>query len=164
MNEAGRFDGMAYYLEIEPEWNIIKKIRQAIESDPVIEGQGKDFMEAARITAIELVENALKYSDPTSNDPVQFSFLVDFTDTDCVIKVTNPCGDAEKTGAIRATLDEIRAGDPFELYVKRLEALRDHPDGYSRMGFYRIAYEAEFKLSCETTDKNVTIIASRPLQ
>lgn len=154
---------MAFYLEIEPEWNIIKKIREAIESDAIIQTQGNDFMEAARITAIELVENALKYSDPSSDDPVQFSFLVDFTDTDCVIKVTNPCSDREKTEALKNTLDEIRQGDPFDLYVKRLEALRDHPDGYSRMGFYRIAYEAEFQLECAISDGGVTITASRKL-
>jgi hypothetical protein len=155
---------MAFYLEIEPEWNIIKKIREAIESDEVIKRQGTDFLEAARITAIELVENALKYSDPASNDPVKFSFLVDFTDTDCLIKVTNPCGDPERVETINRTLAEIQNGNAFELYVKRLEALRDHPDGYSRMGLYRIAYEAEFKMRVEFNKSSVTIIASRALQ
>lgn len=154
---------MSFYLEIEPEWNIIKKIREAIESDEVIQRQGKDFLEAARIAAIELVENALKYSDPASADPVQFSFLVDFTDTDCVIKVTNPCGDPEKIDAVRRTLAEIRGGDPFALYVKRLESLRDNPDGHSRMGFYRIAYEAEFRLEEEISEQGVSISAIRRL-
>jgi len=156
---------MSFSISIEPEWNVIKKIRDAIDSDDLIAKQNSDFIEATRLVSIELVENALKYSDSQKGSkPVRFSFHINVTDKECIVKVTNPCTDAQKKQFIKRTLDEIKTGDPFELYVARLEQLKDNPDGFSRMGLYRIAYEAEFEMDAEFNEEGVTISARKELE
>ena len=156
---------MSFHLTIEPEWNIISKIRQASEKAEELSGQNRDFMEATRLTAIELVENALKYSDAGGGDrPVSFDFELNNQNDHITITVTNPCTDQKRKQVLDETVAEINGGDPFSLYVQRLEALKDNPDGHSRMGLYRIAYEAEFKLSLQIKPAEVRIQAVRKLE
>ncbi|MCB1318858.1 MAG: hypothetical protein KDK34_01320 [Leptospiraceae bacterium] len=153
---------MSFSLEIDPEWNVIKKIKQSINSDPEVQGYGNDFREATLLTAIELVENALKYSDSNGQElPVKFSF--ELKDGVCRIQVNNQVRNAKHRAALKDVLEKIKSEDPFKLYVKRLEALRDQPDGYSRMGLIRIIYEGEFDLNAEFDEETVTLIATRKI-
>lgn len=151
---------MPFKYTINPEWNIIKDIKEAVERDPDVQSLGEDFLDAARMVAIELAENALKYSD--RGHPVELS--MEIRDGHCVIEVTNHCGVPEMLKALREGLDRLENGNPFELYVNRLQQLKDSPDGYSRMGLLRIVYEAEFKLTGKITDGRVTLTAKRPIR
>ncbi len=151
---------MPFKYTINPEWNIIKDIREAVEKDPQISAHGKDFLDATRMVAIELAENALKYSD--RGHPVELS--MDVVNGEVIIQVKNHCATPEMLAALRAGLQKVRVGDPFELYVERLQELKDHPDGFSRMGLLRIVYEAEYKLEGEIgNDGEVTLTARRLL-
>lgn len=151
---------MSFTFTINPEWNVIKRIKEAIAADPLMQKQGRDFLDAATLAAIELSENALKYSD-SDDYPVEVGFTVD--NKECVIRVKNRSTNAESKETLVRILDKIKAGDPFQLYVERLEKLKDNPDGWSRMGLYRIAYEAEFKLSPDVSADSVVITARRTL-
>jgi len=153
---------MSFSLTIEPEWNVIKKIKEFITNDTSLKKQSRDFLEQTVLTAIELLENALKYSDSDSGKPVHFTFEV--TDKMCTFEVTSFSKNPGTKQALISVINRIHSGDPFDLYVKRLEQLKEEPDGYSRMGLYRIAYEAEFKLEADIKDESVTIRAVRPLE
>lgn len=152
---------MSFAMEIEPEWNVIKKIKESINQDPRIIELGTDFRDAALLTAIELVENALKYSEGESDLPVSISLELD--DILCEIKVTNICNNADHRAALQLVLIQLQEQNPFDLYVQRLEQLKDHPDGFSRMGMIRIVYEAEFELQTVIQDNQVTMVASREI-
>lgn len=164
---AARFagsNGMSFRIHIQPEWNVIKKIKERINSDPQLQACGDDFREAALLTAIELVENGLKYSDSEDPErPVEFRF--DTEDGVCAISVTNTSSDASNKSALFSAIERIRGGDPFALYVERLEQVKENPDGFSRMGLIRIAYEGEFSLEAraEGGGDRITIEARRPL-
>ncbi|HNJ05917.1 MAG TPA: hypothetical protein PLB73_16770, partial [Leptospiraceae bacterium] len=145
-----------------PEWNVIKKIKESLQTDPALKGLSKDFLEQTTVTAIELLENALKYTDSDSGRPVEFSF--DSQAGYCAFRVKNYSKNAQNKDALRSVIDRIRDGDPFELYVARLEQLKEDPDGHSRMGLYRIAYEGEYHLSADIDGESVTILARRPLE
>lgn len=149
---------MSFKLEIEPEWNMIKKIKEHIRSDAYITTKGRDFEDAVLLTAIELVENALKYSDGEEETPVLFELLID--ENNCRIQVTNTCKKQSHRDALKAAIVKLIESDPFQLYVERLEQLRDNPDGFSRMGLIRIVYEAEFKLEAKFEQDQVTIMAN----
>jgi len=153
---------MAFSIHIQPQWNVIKSVKDAIDEDEDIIRNGPDFIDATKIASIELVENALKYSDPEENEqPIIFDLKN--SDGHIVIRVTNYCVNEEARNIIRTTIDDINNNDPFDLYVKRLEMIRDSPDGHSRLGFYRIGYEAEYQLSYKLTEKLVVIIGKRKL-
>lgn len=153
---------MSFTLKIEPEWNIIKKIKEFINSEPRIISQGEDFREATLLTAIELVENGLKYSDGEPPQSVTFSFEIQ--DGVVQIEVHNSTTDQAHRAALAETLNKLKDSNPFDLYVERLERIRDNPDGHSRMGLVRIAYEGEYELTCETAGEDVVrIVARRPL-
>ena len=145
---------------IQPEWNIIKNIKEAIENDRSIADLGRDFLDATRMVALELTENALKYSDRTH--AVEISVNAD-TD-ECVIMVTNSTNNKEMLGILREILKRIQAENSFELYVERLKQLQERKDGYSRMGLYRIAYEGEFSLEGKFEGDTVTMIAKRSIK
>ena len=150
---------MSFSYKIEPEWNILKNIKESIENDPAITSRGPDFLDATRMTALELTENALKYSD--RSHPVEIS--LDLSGKECVIRITNNCNNPDMIEALFKMLKKLKEGDPFELYVDRLQQLKDHPDGYSRMGMLRIVYEGEFKLDGEIDGDRVTLTARRDL-
>ncbi len=151
---------MSFTFTINPEWNVIKRIKEAIAADPLIQKQGRDFLDAATLTAIELSENALKYSD-SDDFPVEVGFSIDAKE--CVIRVKNRSTNTESKETLVRILNKIKSGDPFALYVERLEKLKDDPDGWSRMGLYRIAYEAEFQLTPDVSADSVVISARRAL-
>lgn len=152
---------MSFDLQIEPEWNVIKHIKERIQSDSALVGIGADFRDAALLTAIELVENGLKYSEGPGAFPVKVHFEV--TGGECLIQVVNSSASAEHKAALQRLINRASVEDPFTLYVERLEQVKDRPDGYSRMGLIRIAYEAEFRLSAEVAGDLVTLTARRAL-
>jgi hypothetical protein len=154
---------MAIMLKIDPEWNIIKKISNILDSDPVMIEQGRDFLEATKITAIELVENAFKYADPNPNEkhPIIFSFK-EYKGV-IYIRVTNYCSDEAQKKTIKDTIDNIHKGNAFNLFVARMDKILKEPDGFSRLGFYRISYETQYKLRYKFTSKTITVIGNRVL-
>lgn len=148
---------MSFSIQIEPEWNMIKKIKERIFADKYIKSKGRDFQDAVVLTAIELLENALKYSEGKNAKPVLFDLNID--ENNCQIKVTNTCKNEKNIQALMSALENLRNGDAFAMYVERLEQLKDNPDGFSRMGLIRIGYEAEFQLEAQQDGDQLTITA-----
>ena len=149
---------MSFSIQIEPEWNMIKKIKDQISADQSILERGRDFQDSVLLASIELLENALKYSEGDKDLPVFFSLDID--DKRCEISVTNTSKNEESIQAIMDVLKKLENGNAFDLYVERLEKLRDNPDGFSRMGLIRIAYEAEFQLKAHRSKDQLTITAT----
>lgn len=150
---------MSFTLKIEPEWNIIKKIKEFINTEPRIVAQGEDFREATLLTAIELVENGLKYSEGEPPQSVTFSFEI--IGEIVTIEVHNSTTDPTHKAALAETLEKIKRSNPFDMYVERLEQIRDNPDGHSRMGLVRIAYEGEFELDADMSDSEIIQLKAR---
>ena len=150
---------MSFHYTIEPEWNVLKNIKEAVEADSNILEQGADFLDATRMAALELVENALKYSDRVH--PIEISINVD--NGECVIQTININTSETSREALVEIMKKIETGDPFELYVDRLQELQEKPDGFSRMGLYRIVYEGEYQLSLELKGERVILTARRKL-
>lgn len=153
---------MSFSLKIEPEWNVIKRIKESIAADDSLKSQSKDFLEQTTLTAIELLENALKYSDMESGQPVEFVFEVN--GGVCRFRVKSYSRNPVTRQALADVISRIKKGDPFDLYVQRLQKLKENPDGYSRMGLYRIAYEGEFKLDADIQEDSVLLTAERALE
>lgn len=153
---------MSFSLKIEPEWNVIKRIKEMILKDEAVAAYGKDFQEQALLAAIELVENGLKYSDGPQAFPVDFRF--EMSKEQCLIEVRNRTSSELHRQALRETLDKMRSGDPFEMNVERLEQVKHRPDGFSRMGLIRIIYEAEFELSADIQGDQIVMRAVRKLE
>ncbi|MCB1172054.1 MAG: hypothetical protein KDK39_00740 [Leptospiraceae bacterium] len=153
---------MPFSLTVTPEWNVIYRIKNEIKNDPLIQKQGQDFMDATMLTAIELCENALKYSDTEGQNVIQFALEIKADQLE--IQVSNICADVLRLETLTSTIQQIRNGDPLELYIKRLEVLKDNPDGFSRMGLFRIGYEAEYRLAASIHESQVMVQATRKLE
>ena len=120
-------DEIHFNYNIDSSWSIIKVIRNRVEA--LVMDKDPELAAACKMTASELVENAVKYG-----------IINDF--------------DFEN---VKKHIDDIRETDnPHDLYLKRLEILMKQKNvRQSQLGLYRIAYEGEFHLaySYDKTDR-----------
>ena len=149
-------------LHIAPLWETIHEIRDKMAVDERIRKHGEELVQATAMVASELLENAIKYGY-NSPDGEGVRFTLDITDKEVVVSVLNGVAPNHSLEGLKGILDRIKgSANPMELYTERLMAIANNPKGQeSGLGLYRIAYEGEFKLQYEITDKAVKIIARR---
>lgn len=146
----------------QPIWCIVKSVKEEVES--ILNGIDEAINHSCKMTASELMENALKYGDAVGeNRGIMFDVTID--DHIIRIKVANRIIREEDLANIEKHINDInQATDPRELYMNRLRTLLENPNiCESQLGLYRIAVEGEFKLTYELEGDVVTIIASREL-
>jgi len=115
------------------------------------------------MVASELVENAIKYGENVANHPgIEVSLVCDGRTLS--LTVANGASSSEAIRELERHTNELaQSPDKAELYMKRMLALMDHPDGCSRLGLYRIGFEGQFDLECSYDDGVVRMTATRAL-
>jgi hypothetical protein len=146
-------------LTFEPTWPNVREIREQVAS--ALEACPEQVRSAAVMTASELVENAVKYSEKVAGARA-VSFELDATPELLSVRVSNGSTNAPGIAELRRRIDELtRAEDKQALYLARLEELLTQAGDSSELGIYRIGFEGGFDLQLEYANDVVSIVATR---
>lgn len=149
-----------YY--IDPLWDTVKKIRGEVEG--ILQDRGQEITDASKMTASELIENAVKYGCSIEDGTgIQFELVLD---ENCIrIIVRNKVLSQDDFENVKSHIDNVNASNnPQELYLQRLMMLMENTRlSKSQLGLYRIAYEGEFKLEYDYDDSILTVMATRKI-
>ncbi len=130
-------------LPIEPQWQNVDLLRLAILNCLHAVFGDPELSESVGIVASELLENAIKYGE-WSHGPQRFLLLsARGMGTDVVVDVASPVrAGSPHLANVEATIGWIQKFPTArEAYVARMRMIAEQPDGGSRMGLVRIAYE-----------------------
>ena len=149
-------------VSIEPAWSTVKNINDQIID--LLPGKGQMIVDSVRMVTTELIENAVKYCEPTPDMP-DIEFELKIRSNIVTIRVVNGVKTVKNADAVQNNIDKIRNSDDHAaLYMNRLTELMENPlPGESQLGLYRIAYEGKFSLDYEFENNILTIIAERKL-
>ncbi len=145
----------SFYLD--PLWDIVKRVRDKVEN--VLAAYSDELRDASKMTASELMENAVKYGTAVQQGKgISFEFTA--TEEKITIVVTNRLLNQEDGEEAKRHIDVIHATEnPEALYIQRLQALmEDLSLQKTELGLYRIAYEGQFMLSYACCDHDVISI------
>jgi len=136
---------VSFHLElpIEPEWQNVDLLRLAILNCLHAVFGDPELSESVGIVTSELLENAIKYGD-WGHGGARFLLLsARGSGNSVIVEVASPVRDGSPHVAnIAGTIDWIRKFPTArDAYVARMRAIAEQPDGLSRMGLVRIAYE-----------------------
>ena len=147
-------------LTFQPVWPNVREIREQVTA--ALATWPEQLRSAAVMTASELVENAVKFSD---NGPEARAviFELDAAPELLRIRVVNGSRDAPGVAELRRRVQELRgAEDKQALYLARLEALLTQPDDDSgKLGIYRIGFEGGFDVQLDYANDVVSMVATR---
>ncbi len=145
---------------INPGWDIVKQIREKVELS--VSEKNEDLAYASKMTASELIENAVKYGCPVDNQE-GIAFNLNMNNNQITIKVSNGVRYQTDYQKVIENIDKINDTDNHqELYIQRLsELMENDKPGQSQLGLYRIAFEGEFNLAYEYKDEVLTVTATR---
>jgi hypothetical protein len=138
-------------LPIEPEWQNVDLLRLAILNCLHAVFGDPELSESVGIVTSELLENAIKYGD-WSHGPSRFLLLsARGIGNAVVVEVASPVRDGSPHLAnIASTIAWIRRfSTAREAYLARMRAIAEQPDGHSRMGLVRIAYEGPCEIESQ---------------
>lgn len=144
---------------IEPQWSNAELLRTAIVNCLAALFYNNDLSESVGIIAGELVENAIKYGDWTSNVENAFRFSVNLEGHKLTIDVYNPI--AQNDDGYKNVLETVKwiqgFASPQEAYTAKLLEIAQRPKGsnLSNLGLPRIAYEGNCRLAAEVIDGRV---------
>jgi hypothetical protein len=146
-------------LSIPVVWQHIRVIRRSIEE--ALESCDNNIRQGAMMTGSELLENALKYGESVSGRE-DISFMLETTPEQIVIEVCNGVTDLSRIRNLHEQLDRIsKSNDKEALYLERLRELLLNPNEYGKLGLYRIAFEGQFTISYQYTEKILKVRAQR---
>jgi len=139
-------------------WEELGRVRAALEE--YFAETPEEFRTAATMAGLELAENVLKHGTGSSTGSV----TVSVREGEVVIATQNQVASTHRAEAVRARIQEIADKGAREMYVRRMIELIEQPDAPgSGLGLFRIAYEGEFRLSCEVLGDRLCISARRRL-
>lgn len=146
--------------QIDPFWEIIKRIRERVEA--ALSGYAEELRHASKMTASELIENAVKYGTSVERH-LGITFDFEATASKITIRVSNRVLSRADAENVCWHLEQIRAAEnPETLYLQRLQTLLDHPNiERTQLGLFRIACECKFQLSCRLEQDVLTVSAVR---
>jgi hypothetical protein len=152
-----------FKMYVNPTWSIIsnirKKISELLEYNKI---DNKELLDATTMVSSELMENAVKYGEGTTEDSM-IEFEISVEKNKINISVSNHVNAGSNIDVLIDVIETIKKCDnPGELYVNRLNELLENPKhGESRLGLYRIAYEGEFNLDYKFSDNLLKVMAYR---
>ena len=158
------FKKTAIDISIKPNWNIIKGIQKKSINYLETKNLDKDTIEAAIMSATELIENAIKHGNAVPGCK-KIKYLLTVNEYKIIINVINGILNDENLKAVKLHIERIiNCEDPAKLYIERLQQLMENPvPGVSQLGLYRIAYEGEFELNYEYKNNILKVIAEKKL-
>ncbi len=149
---------------LEPDWEVIERIRQKSASFLVSHKLKDENVEALTMIISELIENSIKYgSFSLGRDKVLINIKVDKNIV--TIEVVNPV-DERTHGHLRKmdkTIQWIRGyQDSFQAYIERLRqvAIKPFNDEESGLGLIRIAYEGQAILDFYVDEENLLNVSA----
>lgn len=132
------------------------------EDDPTTKEKQVEFKGAIGYIANELLENAVKFSDETSNYPIKFGLHL-FKDTRItVVLIVSNSIPAEGLDKFQALIQELIDEDPAEFYIRQLEKNACN-DNYHSSGLGLITmkhdYLAKLGWKFETVQTDPPVVA-----
>jgi hypothetical protein len=149
-------------LPVTSSWDNVDLLRASVESCFTAVFQNVDGCHAIAMVTGELLENAVKYGDWTT-EPGPFRLRVEGSAHSATVSVENPANPddpdvAALLGTIRWLSGFEDAGEAYRARLLQIAALpRDNRA--SGLGLARIAYEGGCTLSAELADRVVRVAA-----
>ncbi|WP_437759745.1 hypothetical protein [Sorangium sp. So ce1389] len=121
------------------------------------------LVDAAAMTACELLENAVKYGEEVPAARA-ILFNLGLVEERIEIVVVNGCTDQSSVDRLLCRVQSSRdAPNKADLYIERLQELLANPSESTNLGIYRIALEGGFALHASYVDQVVTVTANRTI-
>ena len=141
-------------VHFRPVWAQISPLRQYVQT--WVGAQAPKLFERTEIVLQELLENAVKFGDRSSN--VRMELRIDRGHHGIELKVSNKAH-PKRMALLKQELDSIKTADGGkDAFSRALERAKSLPPGISRLGLARIVTEAQVDLKIH--DDRVTFIAA----
>ena len=132
------------------------------EDDPAHKRRIKESKAAVSYVANELLENALKFNNPSTNFKIKFGiYFIEEADVTAVLFATNSVS-AEGLDKFQIFIQELLSSDPQELYVQQIEkSAEEENSGASGLGFLTMLndYSAKLGWKFEIVQEEPKVIA-----
>lgn len=140
-------------------WYHIRNIRRSAKMN--LRDLDVHVVEAALLAISELGENALRHGiDVPEHPKVEIEVFAD--ENTISIRVTNGF---DRRKHYRRVIDHVSrlhmAADPMEVYIERLQEIKNNAGHSGGMGLYRVAAEGFFTIKADASENVLTITAER---
>ncbi|WP_437760648.1 hypothetical protein [Sorangium sp. So ce1389] len=144
---------------LSPLWSNLRATRASVRE--ALAQYPSALVDAAEMTACELLENAIKYGEEVPRAPA-ILFTLSLTEDTVSIATLNGCTAPDSAERLLLRIQSLRdAPDLQALYMERLQELFSSPGEDVNLGIYRIALEGGFELDATYADEVVTVTATR---
>ncbi|MGK7901086.1 MAG: DUF6272 family protein [Hormoscilla sp.] len=129
------------------------------EKDTAKKNRQAEIKGAVSYIANELLENAMKFNDPTSQHPI--SIRLQMQNDQLVFAIANSV-DPQQVQEFQAYIKQLTTEDPEELYIRQLEQQAlDENNTSSKLGYLTMMndYMARIGWKFETVQKDPEVIA-----
>jgi hypothetical protein len=133
--------GLSLTVQLLPSWSEIDPLRTYVES--CARNQTGQLSERAGMVVQELLENAVKYGDPST--PVELRLTMSPGRKTIEIVVSNRAHPS-RVSLLQKEFERIGAGSAKDAFSTALQRLPKLPPGTSMLGLARIALEANIRL------------------
>jgi anti-sigma regulatory factor (Ser/Thr protein kinase) len=152
-------------IKIKSPTDNVNKIADKI-SDRLL-NEPKEKVAVIKMACSEFLENLIKYADFEKNKE-EAIIQITLTDVGKVKIITKNEVKSEKDiEKVKQYINEtVNTGDKFKLYTSQLEELQKSGSQQEGVGFglYRIAYEGNFTLACQSNGMELMILAERDFE
>ena len=128
------------------------------EENPITVVQQAEIKSAVSYIANELLENAMKFSDETSEQPISIALHLH---NDCLLFLTTNTIPPQSVDKFQSFLKELIASDPEELYIQQLERnAADETSTSSQLGLLTMIndYLAKLGWKFETVQQEPEVV------
>ena len=155
-------------LEMRSDWKNTSRVQEGVWN--LVNSSLDDESRADSISMVsaELLENAIKYGDKNQGGNTLIFFNLRGNEDEIIVEVKNKIheGADNDIRSLDETIQWIRGyQNPFEAYLERLYSVARAPGGESRMGMFRMAYEASAILDFFVNENDeISVSATIPLK
>ena len=132
------------------------------EDDPAQERRLKESKGADSYVANELLENAMKFNNPTTSSKIKFGiYFIEEAEVTAVLFATNAVS-AEGLDKFQVFIQQLLSSDPEDFYMQQIEkSAEDENSEASGLGFLTMLndYSAKLGWKFETIQEKSKIIA-----
>lgn len=155
--------GFSIDLTVRNEWKNIDLLRTSVQNCFIAVFADLDGCHAIAMVTGELLENALKYGDWSSNDRAMFRLRVRGREGNIEVSVQNPLKPSDpNASALMSALEWLNSyPKPDQAYRARmLQIAQDDSEAApSRLGLVRIAAEGNCRITAKVENGTVTVNA-----
>jgi hypothetical protein len=142
-----------------PEWELAEFLRFSVIDLLASAGHSRPSCEGHAMVVGELVENAIKYGDWTGGHPQDaFSLTLRAGPYAAEISVTNGVGNVDRAVELLTRIERMRAKDPAEAYLERLQEVAASTEDEGGLGLIRVMYEGGCRLSADVSAGGIVTV------